>query len=121
MTKLMIAVKSEALAAELSEALTEYALCICHTGAQALDALETQRPEILILDLSLPWGSGLTVLQEAAYKPPVILGLTNLLGNSVLRTAAAAGAQELLLLPCSVPQIIRHLEALTQKRPAPEV
>lgn len=112
MAKLLIAVKSEVLAAALAEELTGHSVCVCHTGKQALATLETQQPEILILDLSLPWVSGLTVLQETRYKPPVILALTNILGDAVIQAAANAGAQDILLLPCSVERILRRLDAL---------
>lgn len=120
MAKLLIAVRSEDLSAALTEVLTEHEICVCHTGVDAQAALETLRPDVLIVQLSLPWVSGLTVLQEAVHKPPVILALTSLLENGVLQAAAKAGVQDMLLLPCSVQNIVRHLDALLQKRPASE-
>lgn len=120
MAKLLIAVRSEILAAALADALTEYEVRVCHTGTEALAVLESQWPDILLVELSLPWGSGLSVLQETGHKPPVILALTNILGESILQAAADAGVQDMVLLPSTVPNILRHLAALMQKRPAPE-
>lgn len=120
MAKLLIAVRSEDLSAALAEVLPEHEICICHTGVDAQAALEVLQPNALIVQLSLPWGSGLTVLQEAVHTPPVILALTNFLGDHILQAAAKAGVQDMLLLPCTVQNIVRHLNALLQKRPASE-
>lgn len=120
MARALIAVRSEDLAAALAETITEYEVYVCHTGEAALAALETYRPDGLILDLSLPWGSGLAVLQQTRYRPPVILALTNIIGESILQAAADAGVQHMVLLPCPARTIARHLDALMQKCPASE-
>lgn len=120
MAKLLVAVKSESLRAALAEALTQHEVHSCHTGADALALLESLWPDILMVELSLHVITGLTVLQETRYKPPVILALTNLVTESVLQAAANAGVQDMILLPCTVQNIVRHLETLIQRPPAPE-
>ena len=120
MAKLLIAVRLENLGTALAETLTQYEVYNCYTGADALTLLETLRPDIFLVEFSLPVISGLTVLRETHYKPPVILALTNLITESVLQAASNAGVQDMILLPCSVRHIIRHLETLIQKVPAPE-
>ena len=121
MAKLLIAVKSEIISAVLAEALAQYEVHSCHTGADALALLESLRPDIFIVELSLPVITGLTVLQETRHKPPVILALTTLVTESILQAAANAGVQDMILLPCTARRIIAHLETLIQKIPTPEV
>ena len=120
MAKLLIAAKSDIIGTALADTLTQYEVHSCHTGTEALALLESLRPDMLILELSLPVISGLTVLQKTIYKPPVILALTNLVTENILQVAANAGIQDMLLLPCPVRLIIKHLEALIQRTPALE-
>ena len=115
MAKLLIAARSESLSSALAEALTQYEVYNCHTGVDALVLLESLRPDIFIVDLSLPVISGLAVLQETHYKPPVILALTNLVTERILQSAIDTGVQHILLQPCAVRHIISHLEAQIQK------
>lgn len=120
MAKLLIAARSESLSAALAEALTQYEVYSCHTGVDALALLESLRPDIFIVELLLPVTTGLTVLQESRYKPPVILALTNIAAENVLQAAVNTGAQDVILLPCRVRHIIVRLEKLIQKVPTPE-
>ena len=120
MAKLLIAVKSESLGTDLAKTLTQHEVYSCRTGTDALPLLETLQPDVFVVELSLPVISGLTVLQEAHYKPPMMLALTNLISESVLQAAAEAGVQDILLLPCAIQSVIAHLEFLIQKVPAPD-
>lgn len=121
MAKLLIAVKSEIMGTALANVLTHYEVSVCHNGRDALRLLESLRPDIFIVELSLPVVTGLTVLQETHYKPPVILALTNLVAENVLQAAANAGVQDMILLPCPIRHIFRRLEALIQKGSTPEI
>lgn len=118
--KVLIALKSELLTDLLSSALSQHSIHICHTGNDALKQIEFLHPDILILDLMLPIMDGLTVLQKSAYKPPVILALTNLSTQSVLTRAAAVGVQDIILVPCTLRYILERLNALIKKAPSPE-
>ena len=106
MAKLLIAVQSEIMSTALAEALTQHEVHCCHTGTEAL----TLQPDAAIMELSLPVLTGLSVLQESRYRPPVILALTNIVTDFVLEAAAAAGVQDLLIMPCTVESILRHLD-----------
>lgn len=120
MVKLLIAIKSEDIGTILAKALTHYEVHVCHNGMDTLTSLESQKPQIFIVELSLPILSGLSVLQKTQYRPPTILALTNLITESVLQTAADVGVQDMILMPCMADHIIRHLDALMQKSPASE-
>jgi len=92
----------------------------CNTGTDSLAMLETHRPDALILDLTLPVIDGLTVLRKTSFRPHSILALTNLVNTAVLQAAAAAGVQDMILIPCTISHIIEHLNALIEKAPSTE-
>lgn len=121
MKKLLIATHLESTCTALARTLSQYEVHICSTGTDALTMLETLQPDILILDLMLPEIDGITVLRQSGYKPPIILALTNLASTSVLQAAVAAGAQDVLLIPCTIQHITKHLYTLIEEAPSPEI
>ena len=118
--KLLIAIRSAVIADSLASTLSKYDVHICHTGADALIMLEILQPDILLVDLFLPVMDGLTLLRRSRYKPARILALTNLATPAALQAAADAGVQDVLLLPCAVQHIVKHLDDLIEKAPSPE-
>ena len=120
MEKLLIAVRSKALAATVAQALTQYEVHTCHTGPDALRLLETLTPEVFLVELTLPEVSGLSVLEATQYRPPVILALTCLVSEALLEKAAAAGVREVLLLPCPAASIIQRLKKHPLRMDVPE-
>lgn len=119
--KVLIATISEATNTALADALPQYEVHICTTGPEAIELLETLRPDILILDLMLPAMDGLTVLRKSSFRPSTILARTNLISATVLQSAATVGVQDILLVPCTIRYIIDRLDALIEKVPSPEV
>lgn len=78
MQLLLIADSSEIFTQALAYSLgTEFDICICQDGNEALEQLNSCHPDAMIIQLSLPFRDGLTVMQEAAYLPPVIVPLSN--------------------------------------------
>lgn len=120
METLLIAIKSDSIRSALAKRLSQYKIHTCDTGTEALEILETLHPTVLIIDFTLPDMGGLTVLQKSHYKPRVILALTNLASDAVLQASAAAGVQDVILIPCTIRHIISHLDAFTEKVPSPE-
>lgn len=118
--KLLIAVRSEIITDLLVSALSMHDIHTCDTGTDALAMLEKHRPDALILDLSLPVMDGLTVLRKTRFRPHSILALTNLATPAVLQAAADAGVQDMILIPCTIRHIIKHLHALIEKAPSTE-
>lgn len=118
--KLLVAVKSEMIAELLVSALSMHDVHTCNTGTDALAMLDTHCPDALIFDLMLPVMDGLTVLRKSAFKPKIILALTNLATPAVLQAAADAGVQDMLLIPCAIRHMIDHLNALIEKTPSAE-
>lgn len=115
MEKLLIAETSERFSAALACALqNRYEVHCCATGDAALHLLETLRPQVLILNLALPYMDGLQVLQSGTYQPPAILALTNIATNYILQAVQEAGADFVVMLPCTVQSIVNHVREITR-------
>ena len=69
----------------------EFEVRVCHDGETALELLLTFNPDVLILNLSLPFKDGLTVLQQTACLPPVILVITSYINPYIQHACAALG------------------------------
>ena len=93
-----------------------YEVHICARGDQAAERIEALRPDALIINLSLPYLDGLTVLRQLEHRPPAILALTNLVRTKILEDAAALGVRDMLLYPCYIKTIIEHLDNLLCSR-----
>lgn len=113
MQTVLIAEKSEILAEALAEELRrEYTVHTCCRGDTAAALLAELRPDILIIDLMLPYVDGLTILREAVYTPPCILALSNLLPDIVLQAAWDAGVGFAMLIPCSCRAVAARLKEM---------
>lgn len=110
MCRVLITGKPGLLTDLLAERLQDrYAVQLCHTGAEAIRLLNYLHPDVLVLYLSLPDMDGFTVLHSATYKPKAILLLTNLVTNGIVQQASAIGINDIVLLPCSIHQLLNLL------------
>lgn len=100
MRKLLIADSSEPFTDALEEVFrNEFDLQICQDGETALEKLLTFQPDVLILNLMLPFKDGLTVLQESAYKPGVILAICPYVNAYIEQVATSLGVQYIMIMP----------------------
>lgn len=100
MLKLLIADGSEAFTDALEAVLkNEFELQICHDGERALETLLSFRPDALILNFMLPYKDGLTVLQQSAHRPKVILAVSPYVNAYIEQVAASVGVQYILIMP----------------------
>ena len=82
MEKLLIAETSRRFSQALTHALQDrYEVHCCSDGDAARSFLESLQPQVLILNLALPYMDGLQVLLSSTYKPPVILAMTTIATN----------------------------------------
>jgi len=77
-----------------------YAVTYAANGSEALKILETQRPDIVILDLVMPDMDGLTVLRRMRLSPaladvPVIV-LAGMISENQMLRAKELGAESLI-------------------------
>ena len=113
MYKLLIADGSDAYADILHDMLqTEFEVLVCRDGETALEQLLEFEPDALIVNLMLPFKDGLTLLQETAYKPRVILAITPFINQYVQKTAAELGVQFLTYLPSAHSLRVRLMDLI---------
>ena len=100
MQTLLIADPSEPFSDAVATVLqNEFTVKRCHDGETALELLLSFQPDVLILNFRLPFKDGLTVLQECAHKPKVILGISTFLNAYIEQTAASLGVQYIMTMP----------------------
>ena len=91
-------------------------------GQAALERLQVDQPELMILDLSLPGLDGIDVLEDlrAARRMPPVLILTG--RNSVEERIHCLnlGADDCLLKPFSFQELSARCRAILRRRSAPE-
>ena len=91
-------------------------------GAVALDLARAERPDLAVLDVSMPGATGLEVC-TALRADPATAGIRILLlsaGASLEDVAAglAAGADAYLAKPFQVSGLVHQVRALTARQPA---
>lgn len=117
MKTMLIATGSEIINEELARAFqAEYIVCTCIQGDETLLLLQEFKPDILIINLSLTYITGLSVLQLTDYTPPAIIALSYYLSDLIAEQAQTYGVDALIQLPCSVKCIKSHLSQIMAQR-----
>ncbi|MEU8983317.1 response regulator transcription factor [Streptomyces sp. NPDC048309] len=85
-------------------------------GAEAVDAVDRERPDVVLLDIRMPDVDGLTVLRKLRAMPdaPVVAMLTTFDADEYILTALRSGAAGFLLKdtePEQLAQLVRTLAA----------
>ena len=115
MQKLLIADGSSIFSSVLANALQDrFQITVCADGKTALELLQEEQPDALILNLMLPHTDGLTVLQKSAFRPRVILAITMHLSGYVEQSVAALGIDYTMICP-SVQAVVTRLQDLTRQ------
>ncbi len=112
---------------QLREALTraleldDYSVTTANNGAQALDQISQQRPDVVVLDVMMPYVGGLDVcrtLRERKDRLPIlVLTARDEVGDRV--AGLDAGADDYLTKPFALDELRARLRALL-RRTAPE-
>jgi DNA-binding response OmpR family regulator len=93
-----------------------YRTVIAFDGAQAMAAVETHRPDVLVLDLMLPKMSGFDVLDELRRRGdgPHVVVLSGLGREEDVMRAFAAGAADYMSKPFNVTELLVRIGRLAQ-------
>ena len=119
MRKLLIAENSEAFRYALEKTFeNEFEIRTCQDGEAVLELLSTYRPDAMILNLMLPVKDGLTVLQESAFLPSAILGVTHFVNDYIVQRAMELGGGFMLITPCLSAVRARLTDLLEQDCPS---
>ncbi|MEH3034548.1 MAG: response regulator [Aeromicrobium erythreum] len=84
------------------------------TGAEAVEAVETLQPDLVLLDVHMPDVDGLEVLRRvrAAGHAVGVVMVTAERDAEVVRAALLGGAQQYLVKPFEYPDLVARLEAV---------
>ena len=113
MAKRVLVVEDSVLISSALRILLEandYEVAIAGTVAEALEAASTIIPDVMLLDLTLPDGDGLSVLSDLfarGVKLPVTLAMTGHDDDITRHRCAAAGCSEVLVKPVPVRELLR--------------
>jgi CheY-like chemotaxis protein len=83
------------------------------TVAEAIELGSTQALDLILLDLSLPDGGGLEVveaLRQRGRLPRATLAMTGDNDSKTRRKCLEAGCAEVLLKPVPIGELLRHIE-----------
>lgn len=99
-----------------------FAVTVASDGGAALAAAERFAPDVIVLDVSLPALDGLAVCRRLRSKglPTPILMLTARDAVADRVAGLEAGADDYLVKPFAVPELVARLRALTRRGRAPE-
>lgn len=118
--KILIADGNEEFCEHLSRTLKERSVFdvtgVAHDGETAVQLLERERPDVLVLDLMLARLDGLSVLRRAQEleKPPLALVLSGYMTEYVSVRAAELGVQYFMAKPCDFEAVANHLTEIIQ-------
>ena len=90
----------------------QFQIHICHDGETALELLQQMKPDILLLDLMLPFKDGLTLLQESSYCPETILAWSHFVNSYIAERALELGVGALLNEPTPRTITVRLMDML---------
>lgn len=100
MPRLLIAHSSSIYANRLIRQLGgRFDICVCCNGCQAADALDSFRPDVLILSTCITHKDALSILLEANHTPGFILVVTNYLTPQMENRLYGLGVHRILLMP----------------------
>lgn len=94
---------------------------IADSIASAVRACETERPDLMLLDVTLPDGDGLQVLSQlagSAALPAVTVALTGHDDAQTIQRCRAAGCRDVLLKPVPVRELLRRAAEWLPAAPA---
>ena len=121
MQTLLIADGSESYVAMLiGELGAQFEIRTCADGQEALELLPLYQPDILILNLMLPYVDGLTVLQKSTFRPSLILATTMHMSAYVEQAVQTLDVDYTMIAPSPEAVAERLQDLLNQYTVVPE-
>lgn len=114
----LLVVEDSAIVASALRLLFEdsgYDVDVASTVQEAVASATANVPDVMLLDLTLPDGDGLTVLErlrESAHAPRHTIALTGHDDDDVRRRCIDAGCTDVLLKPVPIAQLVELVRSL---------
>lgn len=97
-----------------------FRVMLCDGGAALRQALEAERPAIVVLDLNMPGEDGLTILRDLKQRLPVpVIMLTATASPDDRIAGLDLGADDYLAKPCELRELLARIRALLRRAVAP--
>jgi two-component system response regulator RegX3 len=112
----------ESITTPLAEALERdgFHAAIAHTAGDALEQARARRPDLVLLDLMLPDGSGLDVCRELRSSSSVPIIILSARGEEADRVVGLElGADDYVVKPFSAREVIARIRAVLRRSSAP--
>ncbi len=116
--KVLVVEDNPAMVALLADALIDAGFIVvsAENGKEGLALVETEKPDLVVLDLMMPVMSGLQVLRTLRGKPatqylPVVI-LTGRNGQADALDGWMGGADRYLTKPCSMEEILAAVHSM---------
>ena len=115
MKKLLIVDPSRVLAESLIAILNrQFDIRVCSDSGCLVELLESFRPEFLVINPYLTGCDGVTLLRQASFRPPHIIGLALTPSPYIVHSFAELGASCILVIPCAARAIAEHLSNMAR-------
>jgi two-component system, OmpR family, response regulator RegX3 len=112
----------ESITAPLSEALSRegFEPVIAGSAAEALELASSRSPDLVLLDLGLPDGSGLDVCRELRSRSMVPIIIVTARGEETDRVVGLeVGADDYVVKPFSAREVVARIRAVLRRAQAP--
>lgn len=117
-TKILIADSAEEFCRALTQTIgSGYRIRCCRDGNNALQLLQTFRPDICVLDLMISGLDGITLLQKIAQRGlrPAVLATTRYVSEYILSSAERLNIGYLMVKPCDPAAVAARVSDMTQQ------
>jgi two-component system cell cycle response regulator DivK len=98
--------------------VTGHRVCVAGSVKEALTVARAERPDLVLLDLTLPDGDGLDIARELLVDedPPTFVALTGHDGADVADRCRDAGCTSVIVKPVTSQQLLATVSPLLSKR-----
>jgi DNA-binding response OmpR family regulator len=97
---------------------TGHRVCVAGSVTEALSVARAERPDLVLLDLTLPDGSGLEIVGPLLVEdnPPTFVALTGHDTDEVKQVCIAAGCTSVLVKPLTSQELLATVDPLLARR-----
>ncbi|MGE5583066.1 MAG: sporulation transcription factor Spo0A [Bacillota bacterium] len=94
---------------------------VAFDGLEALKVIENSKPDVLILDITMPYLDGIGVLERIAAFPerPVVIVLTAFEQEAMIQRLTTMGATYYMVKPFDAPTLFDRIRQFASSHPAP--
>ncbi len=89
-----------------------FAVQVCTDGAQALDIIKNEKPDLITLDIRMPGINGYDVLEQAGNKPdsPIIVVISGISSDETEQRLLKMGAKAVFRKPVDLTELVLSLK-----------